>query len=56
MKSLDTKCVQAGYDPKNGEPRVLPIAQRVRAEDIRSELYVNPKREAMRSTIGGITL
>jgi O-acetylhomoserine (thiol)-lyase len=21
----DTKCVQAGYDPKNGEPRVIPI-------------------------------
>lgn len=24
---LDTKCVQAGYRPKNGEPRTLPIAQ-----------------------------
>ncbi len=24
---LDTLCVQAGYEPKNGEPRVLPIAQ-----------------------------
>ena len=24
---IDTKCVQAGYTPKNGEPRVLPIAQ-----------------------------
>lgn len=23
----DTKCVQAGYTPKNGEPRVLPIIQ-----------------------------
>lgn len=23
--SNDTKCVQAGYSPKNGEPRVLPI-------------------------------
>ena len=22
----ETKCVQAGYDPKNGEPRVLPIS------------------------------
>lgn len=22
----ETKCVQAGYEPKNGEPRVLPIA------------------------------
>lgn len=22
----DTKCVQSGYDPKNGEPRVIPIA------------------------------
>ena len=21
----DTKCVQAGYTPKNGEPRVIPI-------------------------------
>lgn len=27
MKSVDTKCVQAGYNPKNGEPRVLPIYQ-----------------------------
>lgn len=24
---FDTMCVQAGYQPKNGEPRVLPIAQ-----------------------------
>lgn len=24
---LDTKCVQAGYNPKNGEPRVAPIVQ-----------------------------
>ncbi|MBE5966426.1 MAG: aminotransferase class V-fold PLP-dependent enzyme [Lachnospiraceae bacterium] len=24
---IETKCVQAGYQPKNGEPRVLPIAQ-----------------------------
>ena len=24
---MDTKCVQAGYTPKNGEPRVLPIVQ-----------------------------
>lgn len=23
----DTKCVQAGYTPKNGEPRILPIIQ-----------------------------
>lgn len=23
----DTKCVQSGYTPKNGEPRVLPIVQ-----------------------------
>ena len=23
----DTKCVQAGYSPKNGEPRVIPIIQ-----------------------------
>lgn len=27
MNSIDTKCVQAGYTPKNGEPRVLPIYQ-----------------------------
>lgn len=27
MKSIDTKCVQAGYNPKNGEPRVPPIYQ-----------------------------
>lgn len=24
---INTKCVQAGYQPKNGEPRVLPIYQ-----------------------------
>ena len=24
---LDTKCVQAGYQPENGEARVLPIYQ-----------------------------
>lgn len=24
---IETKCVQAGYQPKNGEPRVVPIAQ-----------------------------
>ncbi len=24
---LDTKCIQSGYDPGNGEPRVLPIYQ-----------------------------
>ncbi|MEG2081013.1 MAG: PLP-dependent transferase, partial [Oscillospiraceae bacterium] len=24
---INTKCVQAGYSPKNGEPRVLPIVQ-----------------------------
>ena len=25
--SLETKCVQAGYTPKNGEPREMPIYQ-----------------------------
>ena len=24
---INTKCLQAGYEPKNGEPRVLPIIQ-----------------------------
>lgn len=24
---IETKCVQEGYKPKNGEPRVLPIYQ-----------------------------
>ena len=24
---INTLCVQAGYEPKNGEPRVLPIVQ-----------------------------
>jgi O-acetylhomoserine (thiol)-lyase len=24
---IDTLCIQAGYDPKNGDPRVLPINQ-----------------------------
>ena len=27
MKNIDTICVQGGYTPKNGEPRVLPIVQ-----------------------------
>lgn len=27
MFNTDTKCVQSGYNPKNGEPRVLPIYQ-----------------------------
>lgn len=27
MKNIDTKCVQAGYTPKNGEPRQIPIYQ-----------------------------
>ena len=25
--NLETLCVQGGYQPKNGEPRVLPIVQ-----------------------------
>ncbi len=25
--AIETKCVQTGYTPKNGEPRVLPIYQ-----------------------------
>ena len=24
---LETKCIQAGYEPKNGEPRMIPIIQ-----------------------------
>ena len=24
---IETKCIQSGYTPKNGEPRVLPIVQ-----------------------------
>lgn len=26
-KHINTLCVQAGYEPKNGEPRIIPIAQ-----------------------------
>ena len=26
-KKIETKCVQSGYTPKNGEPRILPIIQ-----------------------------
>ncbi len=26
-KSIETKCVQAGYEPKNGQPRQMPIIQ-----------------------------
>ena len=25
--NLETKCVQSGYEPKKGEPRVVPIYQ-----------------------------
>lgn len=24
---INTKCIQEGYQPKNGEPRVVPICQ-----------------------------
>lgn len=24
---FETKCLHAGYEPKNGEPRVVPIVQ-----------------------------
>ena len=24
---IETKCIQSGYTPKNGEPRVVPIYQ-----------------------------
>lgn len=27
MRHIETKCIQSGYTPKNGEPRVLPIVQ-----------------------------
>ncbi len=27
MYEIETKCIQSGYTPKNGEPRVLPIYQ-----------------------------
>lgn len=27
MKKIETKCVQGGYTPKNGEPRQIPIVQ-----------------------------
>ncbi len=27
MYHINTKCLQSGYDPKNGEPRVIPIVQ-----------------------------
>ena len=27
MAEIDTKCVQSGYAPTNGQPRVVPIAQ-----------------------------
>ncbi len=36
---IETKCVQSGYTPKNGEPRVLPIVQ--------STTYKNDSTEHM---------
>lgn len=26
MSNIETKCVQAGYQPENGQPRVVPVA------------------------------
>ena len=28
-QSIETRCVQAGYAPKNGEPRQVPIVIRI---------------------------
>ena len=30
---IETECVQGGYKPKSGEPRVLPIVQRNPADE-----------------------
>ena len=27
MSAIETRCVQGGYTPKNGEPRQIPIIQ-----------------------------
>lgn len=40
-KNLGTLCVQAGYEPKNGEPRVVPIVQSTTFKYDSSEQMVN---------------
>ena len=48
MTKVDTKCVQSGYTPKNGEARVLPIYQSTTYKyDTPEEMgdLFDPKRE-----------
>ena len=40
-KNLGTLCVQAGYEPKNGEPRVVPIVQSTTFKYYSSEQMAN---------------
>lgn len=40
-KNIETLCVQAGYEPKNGEPRVMPIYQSTTFKYSSSEQMAN---------------
>ncbi len=40
-KNLGTLCVQAGYEPKNGEPRVVPIVQSTTFKYVSSQQMAN---------------
>ncbi|MBQ3183352.1 MAG: O-acetylhomoserine aminocarboxypropyltransferase/cysteine synthase [Clostridia bacterium] len=67
---IETKCVQAGYTPKNGEPRVLPIIQSTTYKyetsqemgdlfDLKAEGYfysrlANPTNDAVASKIAAL--
>ena len=45
-RNLDTICVQGGWQPKNGEPRVLPIYQSTTYKyDNSEQMVLNPVRQ-----------
>lgn len=60
MKHIDTMCVQGTYNPKSGEPRVLPLYQSTTyyyetAEEM-AEIFDHPKKGVVYSRIGNPTL
>ena len=45
---IESKCLHAGYEPKNGEPRVLPIYQSTTYKYDSTDFPVSPIRRWMR--------
>ena len=43
--TLNTKCVQAGYTPGNGEPRQIPIIQSTTFKYDTIRLFLQPSAE-----------